>query len=218
MTNNDVPPPRSPIADANGMVTGEWYRWFNAKGVEIDEAGTGEVVGTGGLTGGGTVADGVTLSLAPNGVTNDKIRQSAGRSVIGRQVASSGNVSDITATSDGRTLSRQNGILDFYDYVRTRAVVAGAHAVGLVEVDADYTVANNVTIVIVDATAGPVMVTLPDVADQKGRDVTVKKIDASANDVTIDGDANIDGAATLVISTQYDAYTVMSGETQWWIA
>lgn len=71
---------------------------------------------------------------------------------------------------------------------------------------------------IVDATAGAVTVELPpaNAAASIGREVTVKKTDASANNVTItvDGGVGPDNA-NKVISTRYHAYTVMSDGNLW---
>jgi hypothetical protein len=60
-----------------------------------------------GLAGGGTVSDGVSISIADNGVSNSKIRQSTGVSVIGRAASSTGNVADIKAGLNNSTLVRQ---------------------------------------------------------------------------------------------------------------
>lgn len=70
--------------------------------------------------------------------------------------------------------------------------------------------------VLVDATAGPITITLP-FASARYRVYTVKKTDASANTVTIDGAGaeTIDGAMTQVISSQYRAITVQSNGTSW---
>ncbi len=80
----------------------------------------------------------------------------------------------------------------------------------------DHTITATLSRVLVDATSGPVTVTLPDVAD--GVEHTVKKIDASANAVTIDGDgADVEFDSTAVITSQGDSITVFSDLTQWWI-
>lgn len=70
-----------------------------------------------------------------------------------------------------------------------------------------------------DATSAAFTVTLPAASDARGRKVTVKKIDASANVVTIDGDGaeTIDGAATQSLSAQYASFTLVSDGTEWWI-
>jgi len=56
------------------------------------------------LTDAGSNGD-LTLSVATNGITNTKLRQSAGLSVIGRALNSTGNVADVTATADGQVLA-----------------------------------------------------------------------------------------------------------------
>lgn len=84
---------------------------------------------------------------------------------------------------------------------------------------ADYTIETTDGLILVDATAGPVTITLPD-PTLANIQVTVKKIDASANAVTIDGDGvNIDGSGTQSLTAQYQAVTMASEEdtAQWWI-
>ncbi len=70
-----------------------------------------------------------------------------------------------------------------------------------------------------DASSAAVTVTLPMAGAYKGVRFYVKKLDSSANAVTIDGNGSetIDGSATQVITTQYICLTVMSDGTQWWI-
>lgn len=84
---------------------------------------------------------------------------------------------------------------------------------------AAYTVAVGDDVVLVDATAAAVTVTLPTAASFKDISVTVKKTDASANAVTIDGNGSelIDGAATKALATQYKSYTVISDGAGWQI-
>jgi len=75
-------------------------------------------------------------------------------------------------------------------------------------------------LLLVDATAGAVTVNLPAVADSEGAYIIVKKTDASVNAVTVDADGaeTIDGAATQVLTAQYDAVTVLCDGSAWWIA
>ncbi len=74
-------------------------------------------------------------------------------------------------------------------------------------------------LLLVDATAGAVTVTLPAAADSDGAYIITKKIDASANAVTLDANASetIDGATTLPILAQYDAATLACDGTAWYI-
>jgi predicted RecA/RadA family phage recombinase len=75
--------------------------------------------------------------------------------------------------------------------------------------------------VLVDATAGAVVITLPTAASALaggiGRVYNVKKTDVSANTVTVDGNASetIDGATTQVLTAQYQSMTIQSNGTTW---
>lgn len=89
----------------------------------------------------------------------------------------------------------------------------GARIDGLRQVSASETVAGSDYFIEVDASAGPVVITLP--ALTLGRTLIVKKTDATANGVTLLG--LIDGAASFVITERYYAATVIGGVTQWLI-
>lgn len=86
-------------------------------------------------------------------------------------------------------------------------------------ITADYTAPLGVSFIPVDASSGAVTVTLPAVDESSGRRITVKKIDNSANTVTVDGNGSetIDDATTQIITTQYDSICVMSDLSEWWI-
>jgi hypothetical protein len=82
-----------------------------------------------------------------------------------------------------------------------------------------YTVVATDRTLLIDATAGAKTVNLPTTASSKWRILDVKKIDASANTVTIDGSGaeTIDGALTKVIAFQYNSLTIQSDGTEWWV-
>lgn len=81
-------------------------------------------------------------------------------------------------------------------------------------VTADVSVLASDSAIFVDATSNDVTVTLPALSERRFR---VKRIDASANTVTIDGDGtNIDGAASITLLTQYESVT-LAGGGEWWI-
>lgn len=82
---------------------------------------------------------------------------------------------------------------------------------------ADYTPLTDYEIILVDATAAAVYITLP--AAVLGRRYTVKKIDASANQLWLVGSfANtIDGSLDWTTAVQYLAITVVCDGTSWWI-
>lgn len=75
--------------------------------------------------------------------------------------------------------------------------------------------------VLVDATAGNRLITLPSAASAfsagVGRIYNIKKIDSSANTVTVDGngDETLDGEATLVLVEQYQSVTIQSNGSAW---
>lgn len=86
-------------------------------------------------------------------------------------------------------------------------------------VDIDTGLTASDYLVLVDATAAAVTVDLPPAASKEGYQIVVKKIDASANVVTVDASASetIDGATTKDLSSQYESVTVASDGTEWWI-
>lgn len=86
-------------------------------------------------------------------------------------------------------------------------------------VTSDYTVDLNDSIILVDATAGNVTITLQGALQWEEKRLVVKKIDSSVNTVTIDADSTelIDGAATKVISTQYTSHEFTSQGGAIWI-
>lgn len=72
-------------------------------------------------------------------------------------------------------------------------------------------------VILADATGGAITVTLPDAVRAVDHVIVVKKIDASANAVTIDGAGadTVDGAATVAISTQYHFRMMISDGSNW---
>jgi len=71
--------------------------------------------------------------------------------------------------------------------------------------------------VLADASTAALTITLP--SPTANAEVIVKKIDATANTVTISPAATetIDGATSLVLDTQYEAYHLISDGTNWFI-
>lgn len=95
--------------------------------------------------------------------------------------------------------------LDWYKFfVRLNAAVSASSGM----VTSDLTIKNG-GFYEVDATAGPVTVTLNAAIFAGFPSVTVKKIDATANAVTVTPNiGTIDGAASLSWSTQWQSYTL----------
>lgn len=89
---------------------------------------------------------------------------------------------------------------------------------GIANVSSAYTVPENVFFVRVDATSAPVTITLPSALDRGGRQIGVKKVDASANAVTVarSGSDTIDGATTQSLAAQYSRLIVISNDNLSW--
>jgi hypothetical protein len=86
---------------------------------------------------------------------------------------------------------------------------------------ADYTITDTDGVVHVLMTTSTTdrTVTLPTVADNTGRIITVTKVDSASGSVTIDGEGaeTIDDATTHEFFSQYDSMTVQSDGSEWWI-
>lgn len=74
-------------------------------------------------------------------------------------------------------------------------------------------------LVAVDATGGPATVNLPAAASSANRVINIKKVDSSANTVTVDANAaeTIDGGLTAVLTVQWESITVACDGSQWLI-
>lgn len=85
----------------------------------------------------------------------------------------------------------------------TVVITAGPHAVGTEQV------------VLVDATTGPITVTMPLTSSRLGNDIQVQKIDGSANAVTVtrSGGDTIDGAMSQVLTLPGDALWLVADPT-----
>jgi len=83
----------------------------------------------------------------------------------------------------------------------------------------NYTITLLDSIILGDSLSGSITITLPLASSQKGRGFKIKKIDNSANTVTIkaNGAETIDGSNTKVISSQNVSYTVVTDAVEWWL-
>jgi len=85
---------------------------------------------------------------------------------------------------------------------------------------AAYTVDATTFFVACNVTGGGFTVTLPAAADNEGRQICVKKTDASGNTLTVGrtGSDLIDGATTVTTTTQYKTWVFLSdGTTNWFV-
>lgn len=95
----------------------------------------------------------------------------------------------------------------------------GAIALQGVAKSADYTIldTDGYTHILVTAAAN-VTITLPTLADNIGRYITITKVDSGAGKVIIDGEGTetIDGDTTKTIVYQWDSMTIHAGSTSGW--
>lgn len=87
------------------------------------------------------------------------------------------------------------------------------------KITADYSVSINDSIIIADCTAGAITITLKPAREWEQKRITIKKIDSTANALTIDGYSTelIDGALTKATTTQYGSYELVSQGGAVWI-
>jgi len=87
---------------------------------------------------------------------------------------------------------------------------------GVKTITADYIAAYD-AVIRCDASAGALTISLPTASGITGKAYLIKKVDSSANAITIDpyGTETIDGAATVTLASQYDSVIVVSDGTNW---
>ena len=85
--------------------------------------------------------------------------------------------------------------------------------------DSPYTATSSDDTILCNATDGAITINLPSAVGISGKKYIIKKIDASANNITIDPDGTetIDGGSTVAITGQYDSYTFQSDNVNWWV-
>jgi len=80
-----------------------------------------------------------------------------------------------------------------------------------------YTATDDDDVILCDATSGVFTIDLPTAVGRSGKSYVIKKIDSTANAITVDGDSGetIDGATTSSLSSQWDYLTIVSDGTNW---
>lgn len=150
-----------------------------------------------------------------NGVTHDLLAGGGtiGGSIAANQIAVGSGVDAIGGSAD---LTWDGSILS----VTGSFGVSGSVDLGLVEVSTNTLLDDTHHTIIVDATAGNVTITLPATTSITGRRYEIKKVDATANVVTIQPDAGdtIDGAASYNLTAQYQTRVIAASaaSNSWW--
>lgn len=89
----------------------------------------------------------------------------------------------------------------------------------LVTKTGNYTATATDYTIICNASGGSFTITLPAAASHTDRVYNIKKIDSSANTITVDGNSSetIDDSTTAILTTQYESITIQSDGSEWWI-
>lgn len=113
----------------------------------------------------------------------------------------------------------QNDAKDLRQLVNTGSTAPGGHVGSGITVTAASVTAGNYETILCDCTSNNITVNLPMAASKTWERYNIKKIDSSANTVTIDGAGaeTIDGATTQMILSQWTCVTVQSNGTAWYI-
>lgn len=134
----------------------------------------------------------------------------SGTTLHGEQGGTGLNVQELTA---GQAL-----VVSFDSLSWSTAPFTPAGAGSLLAIStklANYTVTTSDSTLLGNATAGDMTFTLPSAASASGYVFTFKKVDATANTVTVSGAQNIDGMASYVITTQYASMQIQSNGVTW---
>jgi hypothetical protein len=99
-------------------------------------------------------------------------------------------------------------------YISATSLLAAA---SIVTKTANYTVTSSDRTLLGNATGGAFTLTLP-ASPTTGQQVIAKKIDTSANAVTVSGNGkSIDSGSSLTLDTPNQSYSLQYDGTQWWI-
>lgn len=131
----------------------------------------------------------------------------------------------LTVKEEGTTVS---SIIEQLNFTGSNVTVTDAGSgVALVTIGSrsittktsDYTITSADNMILVDASAGDVTVTLPTAVGISGVEYVIKKIDSSSNFVIIEGNGSqtIDGETDQRTDGQYTSITVVSNGTNWFI-
>lgn len=97
--------------------------------------------------------------------------------------------------------------------------INGGIQLNLVTKTGAYTATASDYTILCNAVGGAFTITLPAAASHTGRIYNIKKIDSSANAVTVDGNGGetIDGGVTAILTVQYESITIQSDGSNWHI-
>jgi len=138
-----------------------------------------------------------------------------GSGVAGYYDANEGTAPASPAATNARMYPSANGL--WYGIVTGGGIHKLSNILTIQSKSAAYTALTDDDVIEVDASVGAVTITLYAVSGNTGRQVSIIKIDSSANAVTVDGNGaeTINGATTQVINAQWDVMRLYNNGTAW---
>lgn len=225
MASSVINPPNTALVDSNGRVSPEWYRYFVSiiRDLLAGTRGLEEVLlsATGVVT---DYGDDTTPDMLPP-VQVPYAAEDSLPSVTHAQVNVDETPGLIEQTGFDSFTKRAMGVANATD-VLTRAdgdgryiIGGGAVSANIRQVTSSPTLAADDHTLLCDATGGAITVALPSAASSAKRILTIKKVDAGINAVTIDpnGAELIDGAASLSLLTQWQAIMIQCDGAAWFV-
>ena len=95
----------------------------------------------------------------------------------------------------------------------------GSLILSIVAKTGDYTATSSDYTILVTSSIADITITLPAAASHAWWIYNIKRMDATAWNTIIDGNAGelVEGAATITLTGQYDSVTIQCDGTGWWI-
>lgn len=102
-----------------------------------------------------------------------------------------------------------------------RAEISNPNHLNIVSITGNYSCTGSEDVILANATAGAITITLPGVFGNKNVHLKIKKTDSSTNAITINpqeaSGVTIDGNSSQTINSQYGTMSVISDGILWWI-
>jgi hypothetical protein len=152
---------------------------------------------------------GGNVGVVVNGVDN----------LIGYNTKNSIIIGDRNVISDNLENVVLIGVSDYRVTESNTVVIADKAERDAVTVTSNYNVTNDNFLILADATGGNIKVAMPSPWDAKELTWTVKRVDASANNVTLnvsDNGGSIDGGTDFTINS-LESFTIYSDGTEYFI-
>lgn len=218
--------------DAQGRLTSASNVAINIAVANVSGAvpNTINVIAGTGLSGGGNLAANITVSLANTAVTagnygsatqvaaitidaQGRITGASNVSITGGGGGGTGNVvSNVVTITVGDSISWSNATSVVLAWSNNTSTVIGWGT-------SQYSVTNNNATILVNYPAAPFGVVLPSANTVVGQQYQIKKIDSSANAVTVSTTSSqtIDGNLTYSLATIYKSVTLQSDGSNYYI-